>query len=556
MNAKKSLFFLRTVIVFLWIIVTAVYNSFSTEASINITLDSPYFLEEKNSISQGDIFQTRIVIESNETDTIENKKVIIFLPKEISPYNIDKSWENIHLQDGSCILTKHITLKPGYDQWFDLISLRLDKSTEDSYVFKAKLDELATVTTKIDITPNNKFVARNFSDVVIEKVELPLNKDGKKDQRLQDKSLVLRDEKLDFLRNVLQGKGASNSQSEAVHPLAYIGIDIINKAAIEKVIVTNAVLLDYKTKKLVPGLVTPATTGEDAYSSVFNKEGSQAMGVISGNIKQRLIMPIYVDEKLLTSDRYWLQVSFRDGEEQIAAFETPIFILKKNYTALIITGSAIAIIILAVYFLGSPMRKNLAAMKTRWLITIALFSTTTFATVNVPSSLIGDFFHILLGPFSFLITGLFTGVVFYMLLISLLMLIPYSGVITLYMIIRLLLSIFAFGHLSILTIFSYSLQALCIEAGFIFFRYHFQKTSEINQFLTKPQNVIPLALIFAVLDACTTYVNLQAATIFYRLYYADWYIYLVLFFNGFLFTAIGVFCGSILGRQVKKIKGD
>lgn len=556
MNVKKSLFFLRTVIIFLCIVITGIYNLVSVEAAVKITLESPYFLEEKNNISQGDIFQTRIIVEANEPYTLANKKLTVFLPQGISPYNLDESWVNTELQDGKCVLTKEITLKAGYGQWFDLLSLKVDKITEGSYSLKANLEELAAVSSQIDIVTNNKFAKYNSREVVIEKVELPLNKDGKKDSRLQDKSLVLRDEKLDYVRNILQGKGASNIQSEAVHPLTHIGIDILNKAAIEKVIIINAVLLDYKTKELVPGLVTPATTGEDAYSSIFNQEGSQAMGVLSGNIKQRLIMPIYVNEKLLTSDRYWLQVSLRDGDKQIVSFETPIFILKKNYTALIITSSAIAIIILAVYFLGSPMRKNLAAMKTRWLITIALFSTTTFATVNVPSSLIGDFFHILLGPFSFLITGLFTGVIFYMLLISLLMLIPYSGVITLYMIIRLLLSIFAFGHLSILTIFSYSLQALCLEAGFIFFRYHFQKTSEINQFLTKPQNVIPLALIFAVLDACTTYVNLQAATIFYRLYYADWYIYLVLFFNGFLFTAIGVFCGSILGRQVKKIKGD
>jgi len=48
-------------------------------------------------------------------------------------------------------------------------------------------------------------------------------------------------------------------------------------------------------------------------------------------------------------------------------------------------------------------------------ITVALFGTTMFACVNVPSTILSDFSHILRGPFGFLIIGVFL----YMLMISL-----------------------------------------------------------------------------------------------------------------------------------------
>jgi hypothetical protein len=42
----------------------------------------------------------------------------------------------------------------------------------------------------------------------------------------------------------------------------------------------------------------------------------------------------------------------------------------------------------------------------------------------------------------------------------------------------------------------------------------------------------------------------------YRMYYADWYIALILLMNGFVYTAIGAACGTLLGSRLSKVGGD
>ena len=45
-------------------------------------------------------------------------------------------------------------------------------------------------------------------------------------------------------------------------------------------------------------------------------------------------------------------------------------------------------------------------------------------------------------------------------------------------------------------------------------------------------------------------------SVLYRLYYADWYIYLVMAVNGFMYTMIGAGCGLMLGSRLADVGGD
>lgn len=537
---------------------TLLFVAMTVEAGTKITLDVPYYLVEKRDfVMQGERFQVRLIVESNEI-VDKNDQVSLNLPKGIKPYNIDKNWLTMQDNEGAWTLRAPVRLEKGYGQWFDLLSLQTENDlSPGTYYITANISELVE-TVAITVVENDPAV-QPLTTISIDKVELPLDKDGKKDDRIQDKSLILRDEKLDYLRNVLQGKGASNLQAEALHPLSYIGVDISNGTREEKMVTVTAYLLDGRTKQKVPGLMTPAATGEEAATaevSPVNREGSQALVALSGAAKQRLVLPMYVEEKLLSGGKYWLHLSIADAEGEEIDYDVPIVLVKKNQQAMITVIVAVCFVLMAGLVLLPKIRHQLHFFKTRWLITISLFSTATFATVNVPSTLIGDFLHVILGPFSFLITGLFNGVVLYMLLISLLMLIPHSGVISLYMFIRLLLNVFAFGHLSVLTVLSYSLQSLFLELSFFLFNRKDYFLSIEGTPLTSLRKFVPFALSIGVADSVSTYANMQAMTIFYRLYYADWYIALVVLFNGLLFTVLGVLCGILLGRQVQKIKGD
>lgn len=50
----------------------------------------------------------------------------------------------------------------------------------------------------------------------------------------------------------------------------------------------------------------------------------------------------------------------------------------------------------------------------------------------MPVTLLGDFFHVILGPFSGLITGVLNGIVQYLLLMALLILFRRPGVLSLF----------------------------------------------------------------------------------------------------------------------------
>ena len=65
-----------------------------------------------------------------------------------------------------------------------------------------------------------------------------------------------------------------------------------------------------------------------------------------------------------------------------------------------------------------------------------------------------------------------------------------------------------------------------------------------------------IILACALADTAATYVTLQGMSVLYRLYYADWYIYLVMAVNGFLYTMIGAGCGLLLGSRLADVGGD
>lgn len=80
-------------------------------------------------------------------------------------------------------------------------------------------------------------------------------------------------------------------------------------------------------------------------------------------------------------------------------------------------------------------------------ITVALFAALAFGGVVVPVTLLGDFFHVILGPFSGLITGILNGIVQYLLLMALLILFRRPGVLSLFFLMRWLLSAILSGVL-------------------------------------------------------------------------------------------------------------
>jgi hypothetical protein len=216
-------------------------------------------------------------------------------------------------------------------------------------------------------------------------------------------------------------------------------------------------------------------------------------------------------------------------------------------------------------FLIYLKRKYFLRLKTRELITIALFGTIIFAVVNVPGTLLWRLAHIFLGPFSFFITGFFHEIIFYMLLTSLVVLIPKPGAITLVIIIKSLMSDLLFGGFSATSFLNMGATALILEAAYYLCGLTRSVTEDSRAQTTaqsgysRPgvsrQTVWITALVCGLGDMLISYINFNIFMLLYRLYYATWYIAVYLLVSGFLYTVIAVPLGFTLSRRLSVIGG-
>ena len=368
----------------------------------------------------------------------------------------------------------------------------------------------------------------------------------------------MRDRGWDYYKNIINGKGASNLEVEALHPVTYMKLIVNNPSEQQKLVVITTRLLDAHSREPVAGLFTPGTTGEDkdAGSMGGHEDKLVAFAALTGESRQAVQLPVYANEQALAGGQYILRVIMEDEFAPPVVQETVLTVVKKDWKALAVIGVAAAALLIGALLAVRHIRSVLATMKTRWLVTVALFGAAAFAVVTVPSTLLNDFFHILMGPFGFIVTGLFNSIMLYMMIIALVILIPRPGVIALMIIVRLLLGMLAFGQISPILLLSYGINALLLETfmyGSGLYRYLQSADAAAGLSWYK---IACLALICGVADSIATYVSLQGLSVLYRMYYADWYIYMLLLINGFLYTAIGAVCGVRLGSRLCRVGGD
>lgn len=182
-------------------------------------------------------------------------------------------------------------------------------------------------------------------------------------------------------------------------------------------------------------------------------------------------------------------------------------------------------------------------------IAAALFGALAFGGVVVPVTLAGDFLHVILGPFSGLVTGLLSGVVQYMLLMSLLVLFRRPGVTALFYLIRWLLSAVLFGRVTPVGILLTAVSIVVIEAALYVTGFYRKEKISLSCGLF-------ISLVLGVCDAGITFINMQQLMLFYRLYYADWFIGLYMVINGLLYSTLGSYLGWKTGSRLRQVMGS
>lgn len=266
-------------------------------------------------------------------------------------------------------------------------------------------------------------------------------------------------------------------------------------------------------------------------------------------------LPIYFHGHSARAGEYEREIAVKiwGSDTTILSEKRSLHIIVPNHHALFVSGLAILVSSIGLVVLLRYHRQFFTRFTTKQLIVIALFGTTIFVAVVVPSTLFLNLIRVILGPVSVLLTGLINETLYYALLTALLIYIygaPHEkseedlqattkgGVILLVSAVRLLLGGITFGLFTPMTIIYTGTSIILLEMGF---------------FLVRRRGLLVWALVLGVCDAIVVYVDFQLSILFYRLFYADWYIVLRIFIEGFAYTFIGVLLGGKLGKGLWKV---
>ncbi len=528
-------------------------NPGETALHVNI----PYTLAADGSGTQGGSSLKALIWAENTGPAERSVRITVTGPPELIPLDIPEGWEA-----GRGVIAGDIRLPGGYGQWFDLLTFDAARLAAGEYEVAISLDDgdrRETIRRKVALGRKEPGTARGLT---ITNVTLPVDRLGNLDERMDRNTLVLRDKALDYYKSVLKGRGAYNDAAEAVHPLAYVNIEFANPAGEEKLLVVTSQLFG-RDGEAAPGLFTPAASVDDREDGGFpaGKDGTNAFLALDGAARQTVRLPLYIDEDVLPGGRYILRITAREDDRQVAAAEVPVTVLARDSRAAAVTLGGLVLVACGMIAALYRRQAILEAMKTRWLITITLFGAASFAVVNVPSTLLSDMVHVVLGPLAFLVTGMFHGILLYMLIAALVVLVPRPGAVALLLAVRFLLGVVAFGQASPVAMLFCGTQAVLLEAFFYLAGITVSRERGFGGdgppiLKTGWRGGLLLAMACAAADGICTYLNLNALAFLYRFFYADWYIAAVVAVNGVVYSGVGGYCGALLGDKLKAVGSD
>ncbi len=456
-------------------------------------------------------------------------------------------------------------LPPDYGDVFSLLSLRADgpASEEEQSV------EVSVSGDGIELTRSVPFritegeagkadtgtaapVSKSGFNWYVQTIAVPVDDQGRRDDRQQDGVLTVRDLTLENLRSRLSGAGAVSWSAVFDHPAAYVLVDLRNPNKDVRTLHFKAELTDRTSGLVMPGLTSASKSDSDSgagWGGAASEEKSATTALIGldGRATQAAVIPLYVDPRAVAEGDYNLRVTLWDDHTK-KVIETPLEIVTKKSVGLAAVGfSFLCAVILAAS--SGALRRSIVRIGARGAVTVALFSAVAFGGIVVPVTLFGDLLQVFLGPFSGLVSGLLSGILMYLLLASLLVLFRRPGTASLFFLIKWLLSGLLFGRFTPVGILSMAVYAVVIEGALRLSGFYGRK-------VLTPAYMAGISLLAGMCDALITLVNMEQMMFLYRLYYADWFIVLYMVINGFLYSSIGWWTGWHIGRRLRQVMGE
>lgn len=539
--------------------------AYAEEAELTATY--PYSLDNKVSNETYGVGTRPLYINIENYNNVEPQKarIEVYLPLGLNIEN-NSAWQSDEIATG-LVLSKKIELPANYGQSFDLVYLlstpnlkaeeqeikvkvfteTWEKEQKIKFIHSAKNND-------IEIEKNGKEEKRlDVKDYnwYIQSLILPVDSLGKKDDRTKDSTIYIRDNTFEGFKNRMTGAGATNWTAVFSQPAAHILLEMRNPQLDTRVLKFKAELINKSTGEVMPGLCKTGESdnesGQAWSGSIDQQYASTALISLEGIKNQTFILPIYADQFKIVEGEYNLRVTV-EGSGQSKVYETPVTIVKQRSLGLFAIGfSIICFIFLIINF--ACFKKCILDIGAKGAITVALFAAIAFGGIVLPSAVLNDFLHVFLGPFAGLVTGLLNGVFLYLLVMALLVLYRRPGVIGLMFLLKWLLACLIFGRFTPIGVLSCSVYIVVLET--VLRLCYFYKKSKLTA-----KYILFISVIIGCTDAFITLINMEQMMFFYRLYYADWYIFLYMFVNGLLYSSVGAFIGYRIGCKLQQVMGE
>lgn len=259
-------------------------------------------------------------------------------------------------------------------------------------------------------------------------------------------------------------------------------------------------------------------------------------------------LPVYVRAE--TPEGTYLrriEIKALGSDRTLDVLEAPLGVVRSD---LVFSGWLLGAAALSLAWLAATLvlyRRMVESLGIRVLVLLALLGSLQFC-LQFMGGLVSMLFYALLGPFNCLVGGLLTEVMTYLLVTSILFLVPRVGAMTLAGLVTYVMGGVLFG--------SFGLTDVIFVGSSIAFRETLLFAFGVTRFSSaraKPPNLLAMMLALGLADAAGTFTSLALQAVFYRLFFAGWYVFLQVAVTGFAYTAIGVYLGKSLGMSLRKV---
>ena len=483
-----------------------------------------------------------VIVKNGKTPT--NFDLQLCLPATYSITRMPADWKIETVDNQKCLSTSD-AFRVASEVWFHELGLKTSDTPIDTqeitgWVRFTTLDG-KTWEQKTTVQVRIAAVSEIVDNISVVSIDMPTDVSGIVDLRQRPDTIYHPRPLFSWLRS---------EQTDPYMPISYQTVHLYNQGAETIHVAVSSINRDVKRGEVIPFLAPPdaVNAGTDRSISLANLPAGEVSAIS---------LPIYFHPQSAETGEYerTIAVKIWGSDRTVLSEKRPLHIVVPNRHALYVSALAVIASCVGLVVILRFHRQFFVRFTTKQLIVIALFGTTVFVTVVVPSTLFLNLIRAVLGPFSVLVTGLVNETLYYALLTALLIYISgephkktgehgasqtYSqgGVILLVSAVRLLLGGVTFGLFTPMTIIFTGTSVLLLEAGF---------------FLVWRRGLLMWAVVLGICDAIAVYVDFQLSILFYRLFYADWYIWLRIVVEGFAYTFIGVLIGVKLGRGLWRV---